>query len=110
MRSTRRWKSAPNHPWQRPSAVPRPWAPHNSSLHIKASFWVAAMWVVVIVGSMSVLAMTPLTRSRVQKPRLSRSFFWERDHFATLASSAWALAIRSRRRLGVMLQARALSA
>ncbi len=38
------------------------------------SFCVAgifACWVVVIVGSMSVLAMTPLTRCRAQKPRLS---------------------------------------
>ena len=39
MRSTRRWKSAPNHPWQRPSAVPRPWTPHNNLLHITAIFW-----------------------------------------------------------------------
>lgn len=43
MRSTRRWKSAPNHPWQRPSAVPRPWTPHNNLLHIKASFCVVGV-------------------------------------------------------------------
>ena len=49
MRSTRRWKSAPNHPWQRPSAVPRHWTPHNNSLHIKASFWVAGMVCFVVI-------------------------------------------------------------
>lgn len=61
MRSTRRWKSAPNHPWQRPSAVPRHWTPHNNSLHIKASFWLAGICVVVvIVFSFGLIVATPV--------------------------------------------------
>ena len=56
MRSTRRWKSAPNHHWQTPSAVPRPWTPHNNLLHIKVSFWVAGIWVAAfILGSLRVV-------------------------------------------------------
>jgi len=70
MRSTRRWKSAPNHPWQRPSAVPRPWTPHNNLLHIKVSFWVAGIWVVlVILISFGCVVATPVvTRCVIEKP------------------------------------------
>lgn len=74
MRSTRRWKSAPNHPWQRPSAVPRPWTPHNNLLHIKASLRVAGIWLVLsIVGSLWLIVATPVvTRCSIEKPSCSR--------------------------------------
>ena len=91
MRSTRRWKSAPNHPWQRPSAVPRPWTPHNNLLHIKSVYAVLRIKAWGFFGTMNdnaeaawPIAMTAISDATYQPLESVRLFLDSRygRHFA----------------------------
>ena len=91
MRSTRRWKSAPNHPWQRPSAVPRPWTPHNNLLHIKSVYAVLRIKAWGFYGTMNEqaeaawpLAMIAISDATGQPLESVRTFLDSRHgrHFA----------------------------
>ena len=51
MRSDKCWKSSRDQTWKRSSPVHRGVAQHNDELYIKASFWVAGIWVVAFILS-----------------------------------------------------------